>query len=256
MIFKDSYGDRLRVDVGRDLSGATAFEMIITKPSGTVMIKTATQYDSTHITYTTIEGDIDESGIYTITPRVQWGTDSKLPGDTAYLEVIEIGDISPTQVIGALSAYTFIDSVQTADEYNTTLNTDAEILYPQFAILLRKARGDLTKELAKFGAMELSLDDELAAICYLIADTQARRNPTWSAKSLSSAPGESISRSDPRTTDYRKNLDSLLITAAEAANGSAGILAPDDDGEILVHDDETNLEAVKDLTYDPTEDSA
>lgn len=56
-----------------DVSGAASLTMYLTKPSGTTLTKTATNVtDGTNgqIKYTTISGDIDEAGLWTLQVKV------------------------------------------------------------------------------------------------------------------------------------------------------------------------------------------
>lgn len=254
MIYAGNYGDELRVDVGRSLTGAVSMELIITKPSGTVLTKTATQYGSTtKITYTTIEGDTDEAGTYLLNARVQW-TGAKLTGDTVYLEVEALGAVSQAQVIEALPAYTFIDSVQSADEYNNTENTTADILYPQFAPMLKRAKGELANDLVTLDNLVLSKDDELAALCFLIAKYIMERNPAAFASNISTSGGGSVSHGSygegrMDKTDPERSYENILSKAQAGELGSDSLLTVDE--EMTVHDDETNFQSVREGSYTP-----
>lgn len=65
-IYKDSLGLTLRVDVGRDVTGATNLELEVLKPDGTEATFTATLVDLQYLEYTTIAGDLDQAGKYRI----------------------------------------------------------------------------------------------------------------------------------------------------------------------------------------------
>ena len=158
--------------------------------------------------------------------------------------------VTEAAVLAALPKYTFFESVQSAAESEAVQNTDADLLYPDFQVYYEDALDQLTDALAVAGNLELSDIKRRKALCYLIADIFLQKHPGWSAESISVSPGESISRTDPGVTDPRKSFKAL-IDGAIAASSIGGICAPDDDGEVLVHDDETAYQEVIEATYDP-----
>lgn len=158
--------------------------------------------------------------------------------------------VTEADVIAALPKFVFFESVQTAAEDTASQNTDADLLYDDFKIYYDDAVDQLADKLAEVGDLVLSAAKEKKALCYLIADTFLQKHPGWSARSLSVAPGESISREDPLNTDPRKSFDKLIERALAASVGSP--LGPDDDEAMIQHDDDSAYQDVIEGTYDPT----
>jgi len=76
-VYVNAIGVEFRLDTGSDLTGATKMEIHAKKPSGDIVTWTASQYAATtKITYTTIDGDLDESGTWTFQAYVEWTTSS------------------------------------------------------------------------------------------------------------------------------------------------------------------------------------
>lgn len=65
-IYKDAVGLDLRVDVGRDVTGATDLQLFVMKPDGTEVVWAATLVDLQFLEHTTTTGDIDQAGRYRI----------------------------------------------------------------------------------------------------------------------------------------------------------------------------------------------
>lgn len=87
-IYVNSIGVEIRLDVGVSLTGATKMEIHVKKPSGTIVSWTAVQYGTTtKITYTTVTGDLNETGTYTFQAYVEWGSLSKHHGLAVEKEV-------------------------------------------------------------------------------------------------------------------------------------------------------------------------
>lgn len=63
-IYVDTVGLKIRVDAGRDITGATPTELHVKKPDGTTATWSATIADSNYLEYTTLAGDLDQSGTY------------------------------------------------------------------------------------------------------------------------------------------------------------------------------------------------
>ena len=89
-LYQDTVGAQIVINLGESLSGGTVFQMNVRKPSGTEDTWTASATESTKITYTTVDGDLDEcvgdSCLYEITPYVElasWEGD----GETVFLKI-------------------------------------------------------------------------------------------------------------------------------------------------------------------------
>lgn len=90
-IFKDDVGVQFLVDTGivnATLATASKTEIRVRKPGGDDVTWTAT-VSGTSLSYTTSDGDLDESGTYKIAAYVEWTTSSTHWGETDTLEVYE-----------------------------------------------------------------------------------------------------------------------------------------------------------------------
>lgn len=63
-IYIDEVGLTILLDAGQDITGATDVTIEVLKPSGTTDSWTAEVFDSQYVKYVTVEGDLDEVGIY------------------------------------------------------------------------------------------------------------------------------------------------------------------------------------------------
>jgi len=161
--------------------------------------------------------------------------------------------VSEADVLSALTSFTFFESVQTEAQRDAGENTDADLLYDDFKIYYEDALDQLADTLAEADDLVLSDTKTKKALCYLIADTFLQKHPGWSASSMSMAPGESISRTDPLNTDPRKSFNNLIEKALAASDKMrGGLCAPSDDEGVIQHDDDSNYQAVIEGTYDPT----
>ena len=74
-IVKDSFGHLLRVDTGIDLTGNTSLTLIFSNPSGTETTKTGADTGTPTdgiIEYTTLTTELNVSGLWKISARVQF----------------------------------------------------------------------------------------------------------------------------------------------------------------------------------------
>lgn len=69
-IYLGDYGTVLDLDVGEDISTATAVRIYYEKPSGATGFWTAALQDTNKVRYTTQSGDFDEAGVWTLQARV------------------------------------------------------------------------------------------------------------------------------------------------------------------------------------------
>ena len=78
-------------DTAYDLTGNTELSIILKKPSGTVLIKTATAATPTNgkMQYTTVADDLDEAGWWEIQGRVQGPSTIDFYTETKELRVFE-----------------------------------------------------------------------------------------------------------------------------------------------------------------------
>lgn len=58
-------GTRIKLNAGEDISAATCAKIIAQKPSGEVVVWTATIV-ANYAYYNTVDGDLDESGVWTL----------------------------------------------------------------------------------------------------------------------------------------------------------------------------------------------
>ena len=60
----DTIGIVIRVDVVEDITTATDPKLYVRKPDGTEVIWIPSKSGTTHFEYTTVSGDVDQSGFY------------------------------------------------------------------------------------------------------------------------------------------------------------------------------------------------
>ena len=77
-IFKDDYGHVFRIYAYLDISAATSIKMKVQKPSGTTVTWTSSLASDNkyYATYTTIDGDINESGVYLLSLELVFASSS------------------------------------------------------------------------------------------------------------------------------------------------------------------------------------
>lgn len=90
-IYKDDIGVLVRADTGVDVSGAASMEFRVLKPGDTTETTWIAEEDSTegYIKYVTVEGDLDEIGLYKIQAWVYFTAASIHRGETFLLQVYE-----------------------------------------------------------------------------------------------------------------------------------------------------------------------
>lgn len=84
--YKGTIGTDIIVNVGCDISTATAQELWVTKPSGTKVVWAAEIYNSRFLKHTVVPGDWDEEGTYKLQSYVEidaW----RGPGDENSFEI-------------------------------------------------------------------------------------------------------------------------------------------------------------------------
>ena len=63
-LYIGSVGAIIRVDVGQNITGATATELHVKKPDGTTAVWSAAIADENYLEHTVQAGDFDQAGIY------------------------------------------------------------------------------------------------------------------------------------------------------------------------------------------------
>lgn len=63
-------GTIIEVDCGENITTATGITLEIRKPNGSKVSKAASLYSTTKLRYTVISGDLDQSGKYSIQPKL------------------------------------------------------------------------------------------------------------------------------------------------------------------------------------------
>ncbi len=89
-VFKDEIGKVFRIYAGEDMSGATSVIMKVKKLSGTE-VEWAAAVDSTnprYITYTTVSGDLNETGIWQLSLQIVKGGATHI-GETVQFTVFD-----------------------------------------------------------------------------------------------------------------------------------------------------------------------
>ena len=232
-IYKGDTAIIFRLDTGVDnLDIATKIEIHVLKPSGSNVIWAATQYGTTsEIIYTSITGDLDESGNYILQAYIEWGTNVHY-GDPVTVVVYEplTSRVNVSQLIRYFGTYYRFIDVQTFTEYNTDPEegTDSEILYEDMELYSDLAMDELANILDARGITLTNIQTYIA-YCHLVADYIEMGEPDWSFRSQSMGSGVSFSRGDK--TGPRAALDKLLdqVEAAAKATRRSGIRMSEDD---------------------------
>lgn len=87
-IYKDDYNTVIDLDVGEDISAASTYRIYYEKPGGTTGFWAASLQGTSIVRYTTVNGDLDEAGVWSLQARVT--TASGLwRGETAKLRVYD-----------------------------------------------------------------------------------------------------------------------------------------------------------------------
>ena len=84
----DTIGKKITLNVGMDISGASALRIYYQKPSGTKGHWTATAESARSISYTLAASDLDEAGVWKVQPYAVVG-DEAIYGDIERFEVRE-----------------------------------------------------------------------------------------------------------------------------------------------------------------------
>lgn len=188
----DTIGVEIRLDTNSTLTDATLISIVGTTPGGTAINWTATQYGTTdQITYTTVDGDLDEVGTYLIRAYIEWGASSKHYGEITEIEVVDIDErVTSVAVVKYVNAFTFLNC-QTEDESLAGTNTDADILFDgqsfnqgNFTIFYKMATEQLTEDVSKY-VITLTYTQEMRALSYLIQHYWEQKFKDWDAKETS-----------------------------------------------------------------------
>lgn len=81
-IYQGDVGVEIRANVTVPLTDSTLTKYKVKKPSGVEATWSATVYDTTTLTYTTVAADLDEVGEYIVQAYVEWGATSKHLGES------------------------------------------------------------------------------------------------------------------------------------------------------------------------------
>jgi len=68
------YGVVIKLDIGTNISAASVKSISVKKPSGAVATWIPDIYGTNYLEYTTVSGDLDESGIWTVQPSISVGS--------------------------------------------------------------------------------------------------------------------------------------------------------------------------------------
>lgn len=109
---------------------------------------------------------------------------------TITMDPVATSSLSEANIIAAIQAQTAF-SVQTSAEATALTNTTANILHAtasrkqgNFTVFLAIAQDQLTKDLLTRGKAATDAQKE-KALAYLIGDLQEKKDPDWSARSVS-----------------------------------------------------------------------
>lgn len=69
-IYKDSIGVTIDIDMGEDISDITDTSVLVKKGEGSADTWTFTLSGTQHLQYTTVDGDLDEVGMYYLQPDI------------------------------------------------------------------------------------------------------------------------------------------------------------------------------------------
>jgi len=227
-IYQGMIGVGVRLDTGIDLSTATLLEIRVKKPSNTFVTWPATVYTyldgsgntvtTQSITYTTVEGDLDELGEYILQAYVERPSEELL-GDAIAVTVLPSYSTDDIDSIEGLFKVLYWGiTLQTDDEASESpaANDDANISAEEFGIYLGLAQDELERLV---GAKHVPTDyittnQSNMLLCHLVADYYEMGNPDWNFKSESMGSGVSITRGVD--TGPRAAINKLLDTLYES----------------------------------------
>jgi hypothetical protein len=91
-IYAGDIGTVILLNTGVDVSAATVKKMRVRKPSGTVVEWTATTPpgQNNYLTYTTIAGDIDQAGVWSIQAQVTMASWSGVGNVAAFVVLAKL----------------------------------------------------------------------------------------------------------------------------------------------------------------------
>lgn len=72
-VYVGDISTKIRLDAGVDITEATVLEIHYTKPDGTKGVWTALPEDSNYGYYLTVDGDLDENGVWEVQLYVELG---------------------------------------------------------------------------------------------------------------------------------------------------------------------------------------
>ncbi len=221
--YKGAVGEEVRLDTGIDLSGAVSMKINVVYPSSMTTSWIATQYLATeYITYTTVDGDFNETGVYVVYTEVDG-----VYGDTTTITVVDVGGISEDLVVSAVNAFTWL-TCQSKDEDTGGTNTDADILYDSssanqgnFQLYYQIASERLTSDITK-NSISPTVTQRLRALAYLIQDQWERKFKDWDAKEI--GVNNDIVKRQILTTSGMASYNSLIkeIVAASSSSSYGG----------------------------------
>ena len=73
-IFSNDKGLIITIDMQVDLTAASSYSLVVKKPNGDIVTWTPTIVNTNYFRYITITGDLDQSGDYSIQPRLTLGS--------------------------------------------------------------------------------------------------------------------------------------------------------------------------------------
>jgi hypothetical protein len=72
-IYIGDIGTIIRIDMGEDISTASGLKLKVQKPNGTEVVWVPIIDASNYLSYTTVDKDIDQIGVFKITPQMVLG---------------------------------------------------------------------------------------------------------------------------------------------------------------------------------------
>jgi hypothetical protein len=88
-IYKEDIGVVIRLNTNVDITEAASQGISVSTPDGEEIFWPAEVYNTTWVTYTTEDGDLDDAGDYLLQSYAKWSDDSIHRGETYTLTVYE-----------------------------------------------------------------------------------------------------------------------------------------------------------------------
>jgi hypothetical protein len=230
MLYKNDTRE-IKIHIGANVDQATLLKIYVQKPDLSVAEWIGTKYDSSTITYTTQDDDLDQSGTYVLQTYIEWGS-RKRTGSLRTIRVYEMFQPPVQDTIAAFKVWYKDVTVQSELEAYDGTNTGEDALsidyisFLDFSHHLERATVELKNTLRTKGIANMDLLTRHTALAHLIRDYIEMGNPDWNNPSETTAPGVSFSRA--ATTAPRAAFNKLIWSFAPGISITKPFMLPVD----------------------------